>query len=92
VTDRFTVDMGNHLQARIKRAMLDTTDTCESGGMRIADAIAIVASVLMTMSTEVAVILEMSTDEYVALCRAAHAREMAKRFARKKKEAKQRQS
>jgi len=85
VADRFTTDMGNHLQARIKRAMLDTTETCESGGMNIADAITVVASVLMTLSTEVAVILKMSADEYAALCREAHRRAMEQRFTQQKK-------
>jgi len=91
VADRFTTDMGNHLQARIKRAMLDITETCESGGMNIADAITVVASVLMKLSTELAVILEMSSDEYAALCRAAHAKAMEQRFTQQKKQAKQSQ-
>jgi len=84
--------MGNHLHTRLKRVIADTLDTCESGGMSGPDIVAVFTSVLLTLATESAVILQMPTDEYAALCRAAHAREMAKRFNRKKKQAKQSQS
>jgi len=65
-------DLHTHLGHRLRRLLTDHADTCRTGGVTNHEFVAMALSAMMFETASAAVVLNLTEDEFLLVCRSAY--------------------